>query len=70
MKCKDCGSDRIIVQAVNEHQRRGCLSILFYLILLFVPVVGWIALYKLIRGKKSTTSSYCVCQDCGNQWKA
>ena len=45
------------------------VSVLFYLILLFVPVIGWIALFLLLRGRKSKTVSYAVCQDCGWRWK-
>lgn len=65
MICKKCGSNNVTVQAVNEHQRRGCLSTLLYLALLCVPIIGWIALVMLIRGKKSKTKSFMVCQDCG-----
>ena len=67
MQCKKCGSNNIIVQAVSEHQRRGCLSILLYLILICIPIIGWIFLILLIRGKKSKTRSWAVCQDCGNK---
>lgn len=65
MTCKKCGSNNVNVQAVNENQRRGCLSTLIYLALLCVPIIGWIALVMLIRGKKSKTKSFMVCQDCG-----
>ena len=65
MTCPRCGSFNVNVQAVNEVQRRGCLSTIIYIILLFVPVIGWIALFMLIRGKKSKTSSFMVCQNCG-----
>ena len=32
-------------------------------------VIGWIALFMLLRGRKSKTASYAVCQDCGCRWK-
>lgn len=69
MQCKRCGSNNVNVQAVSEVKRRGCLTSLLYLILLFVPVIGWIALFMLLRGRKSKTSSWMVCQDCGYRCK-
>ena len=53
------------VQAVAEIKKRGCLTVLLYLILLCIPVVGWIALFMLLRGRKSVTTTYAVCQKCG-----
>ena len=44
MICPKCGSDRVQVQLVSEIRKRGCLSVLLYLILLCIPVIGWIAL--------------------------
>ena len=69
MVCPKCGSGRVQVQAVSELRKRGCLSVLFYVILLCIPVIGWIALFMLLRGRKSKTVSYAVCQDCGWRWK-
>ena len=65
MVCPKCGSYKTNVQAVSETQKRGCLTVILYLILLCLPVVGWIALFMLLRGKKSKTVTYMVCQDCG-----
>ena len=69
MICPKCGSDRVQVQLVSEIRKRGCLSVLLYLILLCIPVIGWIALFMLLRGRKSKTASYAVCQNCGCRWK-
>ena len=68
MTCPRCGGNRIQIQAVSELKKRGCFSVLLYIILLFVPVIGWIALFMLLRGRKSKTASYAVCQDCGCRW--
>ena len=65
MICPKCGSDRVQVQLVSEIRKRGCLSVLLYLILLCIPVIGWIALFMLLRGRKSRTVAYGVCQNCG-----
>ena len=69
MICPKCGSDRVQVQLVPEIRKRGCLSVLLYLILLCIPVIGWIALFMLLRGRKSRTVAYGVCQNCGWRWK-
>ncbi len=68
MVCKKCGSQNVVTQAVNETQRRGCLTVLIYIILLCIPIIGWIALFNLLRGRKSKTKMYCICQDCGANW--
>lgn len=67
--CPKCGSSNVSVQAVAEQKKRGCLTVLLYIILLCLPVVGWIALFMLLRGKKSKTVTYGVCQTCGAKFK-
>lgn len=68
MICPKCGGE-MQVQAVAEIQKRGCFTVLLYIILLFIPIIGWIALFMLLRGKKSKTFSYAVCQNCGYKEK-
>jgi transcription elongation factor Elf1 len=70
MVCPKCKSENVSIQTVAETQKRGCLTVLLYIILLCIPVIGWIALFMLLRGKKSKTVSYAVCQSCGHKWKA
>jgi len=69
MTCRKCKGENVDVQAVAEQKKRGCLTTLLYIILLFVPIIGWISLFMLLRGQKSKTESYAVCQNCGNRWK-
>lgn len=69
MTCKKCGSNNVSVQAVNEVKRRGCLTVLMYLVLLCIPILGWFVLFSLLRGRKSKTTSWAVCQDCGYKEK-
>lgn len=69
MLCPKCQSQNVTIQAVAEQKKRGCFTVLLYIILFCIPVLGWIALFCLLRGKKSKTVSYAVCQDCGNKWK-
>jgi ribosomal protein S27AE len=66
--CPKCGG-ALQIQAVSEIKKRGCLSILFYIVLLCIPIIGWIALFCLLRGRKSKTVSYRVCQNCGYREK-
>ncbi len=68
MVCPKCQSENVTIQAVSEQNKRGCFTVLLYIILFCIPVLGWIALFCLLRGKKSKTVSYAVCQDCGNKW--
>jgi len=69
MVCSKCNSSNIGVQAVAEHKKRGCFSVLLIIILACIPVLGWIALFMLLRGGKSKTISYALCQNCGYRWK-
>ena len=64
MICPKCGSE-MQAQAVSEIKKRGCLTVLLYIILLFIPIIGWIALIMLLRGRKSQTKTYMVCPKCG-----
>lgn len=62
--CPKCGGP-VQLQAVSEMKKRGCMAILIYLVLLCIPIIGWIALFMLLRGRKSETVTYAVCQRCG-----
>ena len=67
MVCKRCGSPNVFVTAVAEQRPRGCLLTLLYIFLLCIPIIGWIALFFLIRGRRSKTVTYAVCQTCGKR---
>jgi hypothetical protein len=67
MICTKCGSPQVFVTPVAEQRPRGCLLTLFYIFLLCVPVIGWIALFFLIRGRRSRTVAWAVCQTCGKK---
>lgn len=68
MVCPKCGSTNVTVQALAEQKKRGCLSVLIYIILA-LTVVGLIILIPLLRGNKSKTRTYAICQNCGNRWR-
>jgi len=64
MVCPKCGTE-MQAQITSETQKRGCFTVLLYIFLLCIPIIGWIALFMLLRGKKSKTVSYMVCSQCG-----
>lgn len=64
MICPKCGGE-MHAQVISEIQKRGILTVLLYIVLLFVPIIGWIALFMLLQGRKSKTVTYAVCQSCG-----
>jgi DNA-directed RNA polymerase subunit RPC12/RpoP len=67
--CPKCGSTNIGVQVVSETKKRDCLTVLFMLILLFIPILGWIVLFILLTGQSSKTQKYAICHNCGHSKK-
>ena len=68
MTCPKCGS-QMQIQAVSEVKRRGFFTVLLYLFLILIPVIGWIILISLMRGQKSQTKMLAVCQTCGYKYE-
>ena len=67
MVCSRCGT-KMTMQTVSETKHRGCLTICIYIVLLFIPVIGWIALFKLLGGShKIKATTYAVCPNCGHR---
>ena len=64
MTCPKCGN-QMQIQAVSEVKRRGFFTVLLYLFLILIPVIGWIILINLMRGQKSQVKMLAVCQTCG-----
>ena len=64
MTCPKCGN-QMQIQAVSEVKRRGIFTVLLCLILICIPVIGWIILISLLRGQKSQVKMLAVCQTCG-----
>ncbi len=73
--CPNCGSNNISYNLVLEEKQRGSgegcfLSYIAMVLLLFIPVLGWILLFAMVHEKKGTVSvTYALCNDCGNSWK-
>ncbi len=68
MICPNCNSNQATVTPVVEKDKRGCFGTLLLIILAFIPVLGWIALFMILRGRKTTTRMYAACQNCGYTW--
>lgn len=63
MKCKKCGSENTTVQLINETKRRNVFSVILW-ITLGLCSCG-LLLIPLLRGRKSETKRYLVCNSCG-----
>lgn len=65
--CPNCHSNDIKVQIVSQREKRGCISVLFY-VLLALTIIGIpiVIVILLARGNKTSNYKYWVCQKCGN----
>lgn len=61
--CPKCGANDVQMSVVNEKKNLGC-----WWCLLFIPVIGWIALGVLIFKKKHATVTKALCTKCGKNW--
>lgn len=69
LRCPRCGGTNVTVQTVSEMKKRGCLSILLMLLIAFTVVgIPFLIIWVILRGRKSVTKTYAVCQTCGNRW--
>ena len=69
MNCSRCGT-QMEMQTVSQTKHRNPLVILIYIVLLFIPVIGWIALFKILGGsKKQKAVTFAVCPNCGHRKK-
>ena len=58
------------MQTVSQTKHRNPLVILIYIVLLFIPIIGWIALFKILGGsKKQKAVTFAVCPNCGHRKK-
>jgi len=54
-------------QTVAEMKKRSCIGVLL-MIILACTIIGLIIVIPMLRGQKSVTKTYAVCQTCGNRW--
>ena len=70
-KCK--GKDISFSTALEENRSagEGCfLSYIVMVLLLFIPVLGWILLFAMFNEKKKPLPvTYALCSKCGYSWK-
>ena len=70
-KCK--GTDISFSSALEENRGagEGCfLSYIVMVLLLFIPVLGWILLFAMFTEKrKPVPVTYALCNKCGYSWK-
>lgn len=73
--CPNCGGTSISFSLALEPTKRstgsGCfLSYIVFVLLLFIPIIGWILLYAMATEKRKPTSvTYGLCGTCGYSWK-
>ena len=71
--CPKCKSKNISFSTVfeEENQGAGCfLSYIVMVLLLFIPVLGWILLFAMFNEKKKPVPvTYALCSKCGYSWK-
>ena len=71
--CPKCKSKNISFSTVfeEENQGAGCfLSYIVMVLLLFIPVLGWILLFAIFNEKrKPVPVTYALCSKCGYSWK-
>ena len=81
MKCPKCGSENVNVQMVTETKLKKKHSIVYWLLIgWWLEPIMWLIftipmlIIKIFKPKnyktKTTHKSMCVCQACGNSWKA
>jgi len=64
--CPNCGALNPMLQQLKK--KSNPLMALLYIILLLIPVVGWIVLFiHMITREKTFTSA--TCQKCGHSWE-
>ena len=65
MNCKKCGAV-MQMQTASQTKHRNPLVFIVYIILLFIPIIGWIALFKILGGShKMKAVTFAICPNCG-----
>ena len=72
--CPKCKNNDISFSTASEENRsagEGCfLSYIVMVLLLFIPVLGWILLFAMFNEKrKPVPVTYALCSKCGCSWK-
>lgn len=67
MKCSKCGAE-MHVEMVAEKKKRSVLGTCFWLFACLCTC-GFILIVPALRGTKTKTTKYFVCNNCGNSCK-
>lgn len=68
MFCPKCSGNNVIVSAVAEQKKRGCLGALMWIII-SVCTCGALIWIPLLTGKGTKVKTHAVCQSCGYRWQ-
>jgi heme/copper-type cytochrome/quinol oxidase subunit 2 len=63
--CSKCGSANVFEAMISE-SRTGCLDILLLILLIGIPIIGWIALAVFITARRNRIVYHC--RNCGKKW--
>lgn len=69
MICKKCMGNNVHVMAVAEKKKRGILSTCLWITLAIFTCGIILLVIPALRGSKTKTVTYAICQDCGHKWK-
>lgn len=71
--CPKCGSNNVTFQLVQEQKKRGFFKFIFHLIIKFILLIFnlilWLISLLIPKARKTKTSKYAICQNCGYSWK-
>jgi|GEM_PF-1202696 len=67
VKCPSCGNESIFLQTQPGVLKKGCLQHVFELMLLFIPIIGWIIL-AVVMYTDGKAHMGATCQKCGYHW--
>jgi len=66
--CLKCGGTDAVIMSERIKKKYSFWHTLFLFILLFIPFIGWVALFFLLfRRRKYKTVTFSICQTCGNK---
>jgi hypothetical protein len=69
MRCPNCGSDRVNVQAVAENKKRGLLMSILWILLSFITIGIFLLIAVALTKKGSKIRTWALCQNCGYRWE-
>lgn len=62
MICQKCGSNEVEISIMNEGKSPARW------LLIFIPIIGWLALIIMTFRKDYKTQTKALCKKCGKNW--